>query len=143
MSEGSTALIMITVVVGGYAAYRYYKKSSAEAEAEKKKSAEAGRSPVRTGVAALTRGYYTGACASEFTAPDPRHSVAPFAGFYAGPRGGARHFHERMPHEQPDDMGGSDGSGRGDEGGGRGGMGGGRDFHRHPQQHFGQRGRGR
>ena len=123
MSEGTTALIMITVVVGGYTAYRLYKKSEKSADKS---------GATKTGMAALTRGYYTGACASEFTAPDPRHSFAPYAGFYAGARSGARHFHERMPHEQPDDAGGSGG-----------GFGGGRDFHRHPQQHFAQRGRRR
>jgi hypothetical protein len=132
MSEGSTALIMITVVVGTYAGYRYYKKSEKEKSADKSVAEKS--AATRTGMAVLTRGYYTGACASEFTAPDPRHTMAPYAGFYAGARGGAQRFHERMPHAPPDDQGGSDGDGGdGDGGGGGGGRG---------HQQFPHRGRG-
>jgi len=175
MSEGTTALLIIGVCVGGYAAFRYYKKSSAETDLldwDKKKKAEGEKRLHRTGVAVLTRGYYTGACSSEFTAPDPRHSASPYAGFYAGARGGAHHFHQRMPHAPPADQGGSDGDGDGGGGGGPGGFpgggggppdgggpgggggspggggfgggGGGGGFHHpHPQQHFAQHGRRR
>jgi hypothetical protein len=93
MSDGLTALVIMGIGIGGYAAYRHFTHPAHTVHVV------GGRSAARTG----SSGYYTGACGVGFEAADPRTGCEIYAGYYAGSRSGRHHFKHRVRSDDQDD----------------------------------------